>query len=149
MTERVLEGDSTRIEGPRGDEMRTPDEVAAMLRLWSLGWGAKRIASELGVSRNTVRRYIESGGWAAYRKRRRAKALDGLDGWLAERMRRHRGNADVVRQDLSRELGLIVSLRTVECIPPARTALADFRRTASLCAWTDLKSAHSCTSWPM
>ena len=28
----------------RGDEMRTPDEVAAMLRLKALGWGIKRIA---------------------------------------------------------------------------------------------------------
>ena len=94
--------------------MRTPDDVAAMLRLWSLGWGAKRIASELGVSRNTVRRYIESGGWAAYRKPRRAKVLDGREDWLAERFLRHRGNADVVRQDLAREHGLVVSLRTVE-----------------------------------
>jgi transposase len=94
--------------------MRTPDDVAAMLRLWSLGWGAKRISAELGVSRNTVRRYIESGGWASYRKPRRAKALDEREDWLAERLLRHRGNADVVRQDLARELGLVVSLRTVE-----------------------------------
>ena len=94
--------------------MRTPDDVAAMLRLWSLGWGAKRIAAELGVSRNTVRRYIGSGGWAGYRKPRRAKALDGREDWLAERLLRHRGNADVVRQDLASELGLVVSLRTVE-----------------------------------
>ena len=94
--------------------MRTPDDVAAMLRLWSLGWGAKRIAAELGISRNTVRRYIESGGWAAYRKPRRAKVLDGREDWLAERFLRHRGNADVVRQDLAREHGLVVSLRTVE-----------------------------------
>ena len=94
--------------------MRTPDDVATMLRLWSLGWGAKRIAGELGVSRNTVRRYIENCGWSAYRKPKRTKALDGLEDWLAERMLRHRGNADVVRQDLARELGLAVSLRTVE-----------------------------------
>ena len=70
--------------------------------------------AELGFSRNTVRRYIESGGWAAYRKPRRAKVLDGLEDWLAERLVRHRGNADVVRQDLASELGLVVSLRTVE-----------------------------------
>lgn len=114
MTELVSGSDSLRTEVPRGDEMRTPDEVAAMLRLWSLGWGAKRIAAELGVSRNTVRRYIESGGWTAYRKPRRARALDGLEDWLAERLLQHRGNADVVRQDLAREKDLVVSLRTVE-----------------------------------
>jgi transposase len=34
--------------------------------------------------------------------------------WLAERLRRHRGNADVVRQDLARELGVEVTLRTVQ-----------------------------------
>jgi len=102
------------MEFPWGEGMRTPDEVTAMLRLWSLGWGAKRIAAELGISRNTVRRCIESGGWAAYRKPRRAKVLDGLEDWLAERLRRHRGNADVVRQELAREHGLVVSLRTVE-----------------------------------
>jgi transposase len=45
---------------------------------------------------------------------RRSKALDGLSVWLSERFRQHRGNADVVRQDLVREKGIVVSLRTVE-----------------------------------
>ncbi|TIU93918.1 MAG: IS21 family transposase, partial [Mesorhizobium sp.] len=94
--------------------MRTPEEVSAMLGLRRLGWGTKRIAAELGRSRNTVRRYIEAGGWAGYRKPRRARALEGLEDWLAERFRQHRGNADVVRQELAREHGLQVSLRTVE-----------------------------------
>jgi transposase len=48
--------------------------------------------------------------------------LDGLEAWLAERFRQHRGNADVVRQDLSREKGLAVSLRTIE------RAVAGWRR---------------------
>lgn len=100
--------------GFRGERMRTPDEVAAMLRLKGLGWGRKRIARELGCSRNTVRRYVEAQGWAAYRKPVRAGKLAGLEGWLAERLRRHGGNADVVRQDLARERGIEASLRTVE-----------------------------------
>ena len=29
-------------------EMKAPDDVAAMVRLKQLGWGAKRIAAELG-----------------------------------------------------------------------------------------------------
>jgi hypothetical protein len=33
--------------------MLAPDEVAAMLGLRGLGWGAKRIAAEFGWSRNT------------------------------------------------------------------------------------------------
>ncbi|NGM89594.1 helix-turn-helix domain-containing protein, partial [Parapusillimonas sp. SGNA-6] len=34
--------------------MQTPEEVQAILKLASLGWGTKRIAAELGCSRNTV-----------------------------------------------------------------------------------------------
>jgi transposase len=94
--------------------MRTPDEVAAMLRLRALGWGERRIATALGCSRRAVRRYLAAEGWVSYRRPRRAKQLDGLQEWLAERFFRHRGNADVVRQDLEREKGLTVSLRTVE-----------------------------------
>lgn len=53
------------------------------------------------------------------------KALDGLEDWLAERFRRHRGNADVVRQDLAREHGIAVSMRTVDrAVAPLRQALA-------------------------
>jgi transposase len=103
-----------RPEGQRGDRMRTPDEVAAMLRLKALGWGERRIAAAVGCNRRTVRRYVSAAGWVDYRTPRRSKKLDGIEDWLAERFRRHRGNADVVRQDLERELGLRVSLRTVE-----------------------------------
>lgn len=115
---------SPRDLAPRGDVMLMPDEVSAMVRLHEMGWGTKRIAAELGCSRTTVKRYIEADGWVAYRKPRRPKALDGLEGWLAERFRRHRGNADVVRQDLARERGITVSLRTIErAVAPLRQAL--------------------------
>jgi len=104
--------------------MRAPDDVAAMLRLKALGWGTKRIAAELGCSRNTVKKYLEAGGWAEYRKPERQKTLEGLEEWLAEQFRRHRGNADVVRQELAREHGLVVSLRTVErAVAPLRQSL--------------------------
>jgi hypothetical protein len=65
--------------------MRTPDEVAAMLRLKALGWGVRRIAAAFGCSHMTVRRYLGGSGWTAYRTPRRRKALDGLEDWLAER----------------------------------------------------------------
>ncbi len=95
-----------------------------MLRLRSLGWGVRRIAAELGCSHMTVRRYVAAGGWVPYRSPERASALDGLEGWLAERFRRHRGNADVVRQDLERERGVRVSLRTIErAVAPLRREL--------------------------
>lgn len=98
----------------RGGEMKAPDEVAAMQRLKALGWGVRRIATELGCSHVTVRRYLDQGGWVAYQTPRRSKALDGLEDWLAARFRQHRGNADVVRQELLAEHGIAVSLRTVE-----------------------------------
>ncbi len=115
---------SPQQEVLRGEAMRTPDDVAVMLRLRALGWGTKRIAAELGCSRNTVKRYVAAEGWAGYRVLDRPGVLAGLETWLAERFRQHRGNADVVRQDLAREHGLSVSLRTVErAVAPLRQAL--------------------------
>lgn len=101
-------------ELPGDQAMQTPEDVQAMLKLASLGWGAKRIAAELGCSRNTVRRYLRQGGWKAYQAPARAGCLAPHAGWLQECFLQHRGNCDVVRQELQREFGLEVSLRTVE-----------------------------------
>ena len=46
MTGSGSDAHSPRHEGLRGEAMRTPEEVAAMLRLSALGWGSKRIRSE-------------------------------------------------------------------------------------------------------
>ena len=54
---------------PRAQTMKKSDEVEAMLHLHALGWGLKRIARELGCSKNTVRRYVEADGWMAYSRR--------------------------------------------------------------------------------
>ncbi len=110
---------------PRREVMQTPEEVAAMLRLKGLGWGIKRIARELGCSHMTVRHYVARGGWAPYRGRGRPCKLAGLEDWVAERFRRHAGNADVVRQELAAEKGIALSLRTVErAVAPLRRELA-------------------------
>jgi transposase len=100
------------IEGRQA--MQTPEDVQAMLKLASLGWGAKRISRELGCSRNTVRSYLRQGGWQPYQSPQRPGRLTPHREWLAERFRQHRGNCDVVRQELQREHGVTVSLRTVE-----------------------------------
>ena len=94
--------------------MRTPDEVAAMLRLHGLGWGTRRIAAEVGCNRETVQRYLASGRWRECQVPARPNKLAGHADWIAARFRRHRGNADVVRQELASELGVVASLRTVE-----------------------------------
>src|SRR5690606_32273840 len=112
MTEMIGTGYSAGIL--RRDVMLEPDEIAAMLRLKQLGWGAKRLAREFGCSRTTVRRYLEMGAWRPYRGRGRPGVLVQHDAWLRARFFQHHGNADVVRQDLARELGVVVSLRTVE-----------------------------------
>src|SRR3954453_10795114 len=110
------------VDDGRRQGMRAPDEVAAMLRLRALGWGTRRIAAELGCDRETVRRYLAAGGWAPHRAPARPAARAGHGAWLAERLRRDRGDADVVRQELAAELGIGVSLRTVE------RAVTDLRR---------------------
>jgi orotate phosphoribosyltransferase-like protein len=60
--------------------MREPDEVSAMLTLHEKGWGTRRIARELGVSRNTVKRWLAEGGWVAYRRPERVARLGGWRG---------------------------------------------------------------------
>ena len=120
----MLEGPSSPREHLlRGEGMLTPEEVTAMVELHRLGWGSKRIAAAFGCARNTVKRYIAAGGWVGYRQPSRQRHLAGLESWLAERFHQHRGNCDVVRQDLAREHGLAVSLRTLE------RALAPLRQT--------------------
>ena len=122
---------SPRLGLPRRDEMKTPDDVSAMVRLKGLGWGAKRIAAELGCSKNTVKRWLRYGDWRACVTPSRSKKLDGLSDWLAERFRRHRGNADVIRQELAQEKDIHVSLRTVErtVAPLRRELVAEARAT--------------------
>lgn len=107
-----------------GETMLAPQEVQRMLALQALGWGAKRISRELGCSRNTVRSYLRQGAWRPMDVASRSGALEPHRQWLAERLRQHRGNADVVRQDLARELGIEVSLRTVQrAVEPLRREL--------------------------
>ena len=89
--------------------MLEPEAVTTIVRLGQSGWGAKRIAKALGIARNTVRRYLNAGGPVAYRQPQRASVLGGHDAWLRERFLQHRGNCDVVRQQLLWELGIEAS----------------------------------------
>src|SRR5208282_5270189 len=108
-----METDHGMIEPICGDTgreiMRTPDEVTSILELQRKGWGVKRIAHALGISKNTVKRYLRANGWQPYGRPSKQKALDPCAEWVAEQYLKHRGNADVVRQELLRELGLQVS----------------------------------------
>jgi len=116
--------DSPSLSDRRGQEMKTPEDVAEMLRLRACGFGVKRIARQLGCSHHTVKAYVAAGGVKPFKSADRTKRLDGLEDWVRERFIRHRGNADVVRQDLVAEKGLAVSRRTLQrAVQPYRQAL--------------------------
>jgi hypothetical protein len=71
-----------------------------------------------------VKEYLAAGGWTPYQQPERKKALDGQETWLRERLRRHRGNADMLRQELAIEKAIAVNLRTVErAVKPYRQEL--------------------------
>jgi len=77
--------------------MQTPAEVLVMRQLLELGWSCRRIAAELGISRNTLDRYLVLGGWQPYSSANRSGLLDGHREWLQQQFEQHHGNAEVVR----------------------------------------------------
>jgi transposase len=101
--------------------MLQPEVVDRIRALSGQGYGSKRIARELKISRNTVRRYL-AGAAAGFQERPAARRLDGetlrqvhhLYGALAE------GNAVVVQQELARQ-DIHVDLRTLQrAVAPLR-----------------------------
>ena len=103
------------------DAMVDPEVVQQIRGLRTQGWGAKRIARELGIARNTVKRYLRGGDAALDQIRPAARALDdaqreravALFDAVAE------GNAVVVHRELARE-GAAASVRTVQRVVAAR-----------------------------
>ena len=96
---------------PRGLEelegvMQTPEEVTVMRQLLERGWSRRRIAAELGISRNTLSRYLAQGEWQPYSTANRSGQLDGHREWLQQQFEQHHGNAEVVRQELVKQKGL-------------------------------------------
>jgi transposase len=104
--------------------MVDPETVKQIRALAALGWGKKRIARELGVARNSVRRYLRDGEAAETQSRPGAWTLDAgqqaaacalLDGAAA-------GNGVVVRRLLA-EQEVDVPLRTLQrVLAPHRQA---------------------------
>lgn len=87
--------------------------VAQIVALRALGWGAKRIAREVGVARNTVRDWLRGGEDRRYGGEGRPGILDPYYFWIQSQFQAGVRNADVLRQEFE-AMGVSVSLRTVE-----------------------------------
>jgi transposase len=101
--------------------MLKPDVVDRIRALSGQGLGSKRIARQLGIARNSVRRYL-AGAVVGYQERPGARRLDNptltevraLYGTVAE------GNAVVIQQELASR-GTQVELRTLQrAVAPVR-----------------------------
>jgi transposase len=104
-------------------DMVEPEIIRQIRDLAARGWGAKRIARELEVARNTVRRYLRGGSEAEVQVRPGRRRLD--DDGRAEARQLYASlagaNAVVVAREL-RQRGVEASVRTVQ------RAVADQRR---------------------
>jgi transposase len=116
----TAENEKTTLVIPMVD----PEVVTHLRALRALGWGKKRIARELGISVNSVQRYLREGTAAETQTRPGAWTLDGaqqaiactlLDGPAA-------GNGVVVQRLLA-EQQVAVPLRTLQrVLAPHRQA---------------------------
>ena len=107
-----------------GDLMESPEVVDRILKLTEQGWGRRRIAKELGIAPKTVLRYRRQGGWSPFKRPIKKTRLHELLEWLEEALKRHKGNAEVVRQELIEQHGIALSLRTIErAVRPFRQRL--------------------------
>jgi len=101
--------------------MLEPEVVDRIRELSGHGFGSKRIARTLKISRNTVRRYL-AGATAGFQERPAARCLD--DNTLREVHRLYasiaEGNTVVIQQELARQ-GIDIDLRTLQrAVAPLR-----------------------------
>lgn len=104
--------------------MVEPVVVRQIRVLSGRGWGAKRISRELGIARNTVRRYLRGGSGAEQQTRPRRRRLDEAGQIEARALFTGlaAGNAVVVTRELSQR-GVEASVRTVQrIVAPQRRA---------------------------
>jgi transposase len=105
--------------------MVEPELVRQVRALGEQGWGSKRIGRELGIARNTVRRYLRGREEAERQCRPRSWKLDGETRAEAARLfeTTAEGNAVVVA-DLLQERGVQASVRTIQrVLAPRRQEL--------------------------
>jgi transposase len=104
--------------------MVDPEIVKQLRALRALGWGAKRIAKELGIARNSVRRYVRAGAAAETQTRPGARTLDETQIAAATELLdgAAQGNAVVVKRLMAQQ-AFDVPLRTLQrALAPHRHA---------------------------
>jgi transposase len=103
--------------------MVDPEIVKQLRVLHTLGWGTKRIAKELGIARNSVRRYLRGGAAAETQTRPGACTLDASQIAIATELLdgAAQGNGVVVKRLMAQQ-EVDVPLRTLQ------RALAPHRR---------------------
>jgi transposase len=113
MSRRLVMENKTHVETAEVS-MIEPEIVVRIRALSSAGWGSRRIAEDVGVSRKAVKRYLR-GAEALKQERPTTRALDEEGETLAKQLfaEMAEGNAVVVQQEL-RQRGYDVSERTVQ-----------------------------------
>jgi transposase len=113
-----------RLPDPQEDHrMIKPDVVDLIRELAQQGLGCKRIARQLGISRNSVRRYL-AGAKVGFQERPEARCLDQTTQLEVQRLFETiaEGNTVVVQQELA-DQGIHVELRTLQrAVAPLRQA---------------------------
>src|ERR1700730_1088757 len=103
------------LPNPQEDHgMLKPEVVDLIHELSGQGLGSKRIARQLGISRNSVRRYL-AGAKAGFQERPKARRLDAHTRHEVQRLfdTVAQGNAVVIQQELAAR-GIALELRTVQ-----------------------------------
>lgn len=113
--------------------MLEPEVVRKVRELADVGWGSKGIARELGIARNTVKRYLRHGEEAETQVRLNARRLSAEAS--CEAVRLFDGPAErnaVVVRDLLAEKGFKASVRTVQRAVEERRREVRARQVASV-----------------
>jgi len=106
--------ESSTVVGTAEVSMVEPEIVVRIKALQTVGWGSRRIADDVGVSRNAVKRYLR-GQAASEQVRPSSRRLDDVAVALARELFAGEagGNAVVVHEELQKR-GYCVSERTVQ-----------------------------------
>jgi len=114
----------SHLRQPQEDtRMLKPNLVDLIRDLAGQGLGHKRIARQLGISRNSVRRYL-AGATVGFQQRPAARCLDAATQQQVQRLFKTvaEGNTVVIHQELAAQ-GIDVELRTLQrAVAPLRQA---------------------------